>query len=120
MDKNDINKILNSDKDYLSKLIGLSKEVIGTSISFKDDNLEHKFEFHNKEMEIGKSWKFFILVQMAYSLSISVNLVLNEFLINRSFYFLISGVIIELIFAGVCHYTITKLRFNKNSFTKMF
>ena len=118
MDKNDINKILNSDKDYLSKLIGLSKEVIGTSISFKDDNLEHKFEFHNKEMEIGKSWKFFILVQMAYSLSISVNLVLNEFLINRSFYFLISGVIIELIFAGVCHYTITKLRFKLHTIVK--
>ena len=69
----------NCSKEYLTELLGFSKEIEGVDMNFKDKILEENYRVSNCTKEIEKSKFFCALVCIAYILSMIYSLILNNF-----------------------------------------
>ena len=116
MDK--IDEMFNFDKDYFSKLIGISKEIGGADMDFKDKNIEKKFKLLNLNEELNRSKKFSVYVAICYVISLAVNLQINNAKFVRSTYMLLCGISFEIFYAVAIYFIIKKERLSLHYYFK--
>ena len=86
-------------KDYLNQLLEFSDKIIGINLKFKDETLEENYTQSLKNSEYQKSKILLSILILGYLLTIFLATYKGKFVLIRSSYILIGGLIIEIILA---------------------
>ena len=86
-------------KDYLNQLLEFSDKIIGINLKFKDETLEENYTQSLKNSEYQKSKILLSILILGYLLTIFLATFKGKFVLIRSSYILIGGLIIEIILA---------------------
>ena len=90
-------------KDYLNKLLEFSDKMEGINSKFKDKNLEENYTQSLKNSQHEKSKNLFLMIILTFPFVIGLSLYISNFVLIRSSYMLIGGMILEIILAIITH-----------------